>query len=154
MKKPHPPNEKRLKSKESLYYPSVLGDKWKTIDPDIRWELSDIINHVFPVDYQEKSYNYAKKLMDFLLNNPGGVDKKMLSNFMKVQNMPVSTVYNIVIPKLVKVGMVERRRESNISNPSKGWFLILKPSISFSSHLKKLSDEWRSLYKTANIKSK
>lgn len=152
MKNPQPPNEKRLKSKESLFYPSVLGSKWKTLDPDIRWDLSDILNHVFPAEYQEKSYEYAQKLMTFLLENPGGIDKKIMSDFVKGHEIPVSTLYNIVIPKLVKLGLVERRRESNASNPGKGWFLILKPSVTFSSHLSKLADEWRSIYKTAYSK--
>jgi len=152
MENPTPPNEKRLKSKESLYFPSVLGNKWRPVDPDIRWELSDIINHVFPREYQEKSHEYAYKLMDFLLKNPRGVDKKSLSEFVKNEDLPISTLYNIVIPKLVKLGLIERNRESNASNPGKGWFLILKPSISFSSHLSKLADEWRSIYKTSALK--
>ena len=152
METPSPPNEKRLKSKESLYYPSVLGKKWKTLDPDIRWELTDILNHVFPMEYQEKSHQYARKLMDFLLKNPGGIDKKDLSKLLNSEGIPASTLYNIVIPKLVKVGMIERKRESNASNPGKGWFLLLKPSITFSSHLSKLAQEWRSIYKTASSK--
>ena len=152
MENPTPPNEKRLKSKESLYFPSVLGSKWKSVDPDIRWELSDIINHVFPREYQEKSHEYACKLMDFLLKNPRGINKKMLSEFIKNESLPKSTLYNIVIPKLVKLGLIERNRESNVTNPGKGWFLILRPSISFSSHLGKLADEWRSIYKTAAFK--
>ncbi|UCG94968.1 MAG: hypothetical protein JSV92_02865, partial [archaeon] len=152
METPRPPNEKRLKSKESLFFPSVLGDKWKTLDPDIRWELTDIINHIFPVVYQEKSNEYAQKLMVFLLDNPQGIDKKMLSGFVKDKEIPVSTLYNIVIPKLVKMGMIERKREANASNPGKGWFLILKPSMAFSSHLSKLASEWRSIYKTASSK--
>ena len=152
MENPTPPNEKRLKSKESLFFPSVLGGKWKTLDPDIRWDISDVINHVFPLEYQEKSNDYAQKLMNFLLDNPRGIDKKMLSNFFKSQEMPVSTLYNVVIPKLVKLGLVERKREANASNPGKGWFLILRPSVSFSSHLNKLAAEWRSIYKTASSK--
>jgi len=152
MENPQPPNEKRLKSMESLFYPSVQGDKWKAIDPDIRWELADVINHIFPQEYQEKSYEYAQKLMEFLLKTPEGIDKKMLSDFVKTQEIPVSTLYNIVIPKLVKFGLIERRREANASNPGKGWFLILKPSMTFSSHLSKLADEWRSIYKTASSK--
>lgn len=152
MENPIPPNEKRLKSKESLFFPSVLGGKWKTLDPDIRWDLPDVINHVFPLEYQEKSNEYAQKLMYFLLDNPQGIDKKMLSDFFKSHEIPVSTLYNVVIPKLVKVGLVERKREANASNPGKGWFLILRPSVSFSSHLSKLAAEWRSIYKTASSK--
>jgi len=152
MENPQPPNEKRLRSKESLYYPSVLGGKWKALDPDIRWDLDDVINHVFPLEYQKKSYEYAQKLMRFLLETPGGVDKKMLSDFVKGHEIPVSTLYNIVIPKLVKVGLIERKREANASNPGKGWFLILRPSITFSSHLSKLASEWKSIYKTASSK--
>ena len=153
MKTPSPPNQKRLRSKESLYYPSILGQKWKTLDPDIRWELKDILNHVFPMEYQEKSHEYALKLVNFLLKNPGGIDKKDLSKFLNSEGIPNSTLYNIVIPKLVKIGMIERRRETNASNPGKGWFLILKPSMAFSSHLSKLAAEWRSICKTALSKT-
>ena len=154
MESPEPPRENRLKSKESLYFPSVLGDKWKSVDPDIRWELADIINHIFPREYQEKTYEHALKFMDFLLKNPMGIDKKMLSEFLKNEDLPKSTIYNVIIPKLVKFGMIERKRESNVSNPSKGWFMVLKPSMGFSTHLQKLASEWRSLYKTATSKSK
>lgn len=149
MNKPEPPKKKRLKSKESLYFPSVQSNKWKNIDEDIRWDLEDIINHIFPKKYQEKSYEYAVKLMHFLIENPGGIGKKDLSKFIKEEDIPKSTLYNIVIPKMVKLGILERKRETNVSNPNKGWFMILKPSISFSSHLQKLSREWRSIYKTA-----
>ncbi|MCD6477630.1 MAG: hypothetical protein J7K87_01375 [Candidatus Aenigmarchaeota archaeon] len=149
MKKSIPPGEKRLRSKDSLYFPSVQGSKWKNIDSDIRWDVDDVINHIFPKEYQEKSYEYAVKLTRFLLDNPRGVDKNMLSEFIKSNNIPVSTMYNVIIPKMVRFGLFERRRESNISNPTKGWFLILKPSMAFSSHLQKLADEWRSIYKTA-----
>ena len=152
MEKPEPPMGNRLKSKESLYFPSVLGKKWKNIDPDIRWELGDVINHIFPKEYQEKSYEHALKLMDFLLNNPRGIDKKILSEFLRNEGLPKSTIYNIIIPKLVKFGLIERKRETNVSNPNKGWFMVLKPSISFSSHLQKLANEWKSIYKTATSK--
>lgn len=111
------------------------------------------MNHVFPREYQEKSYEYANKLMEFLLKTPTGIDKKMLSEFIKNENIPKSTLYNIVIPKLVKLGVIERKRETNFSNPNRGWFMILRPSISFSSHLQKLANEWRSIYKTATSKS-
>jgi len=149
MKKTLPPKEKRLRSRESLYFPSVLGNKWKSIDPDIRWDISDIINHVFPREYQEKSYEYALKFVRFLLKNPRGIDKKMLSEFISANEIPSSTFYNIIIPKMVKLGILERRRESNASNPGKGWFMILKPSFAFSSHLQKLANEWKSIYKTS-----
>jgi len=148
-----PPNKNRLKSKESLFFPSVLGQKWKNIDSDIRWDLSDIINHVFPKEYQEKSYEYALKVMHLLLKTPRGVDKKTLSKFIENENIPTSTLYNIIIPKMVRLGLIERRRESNASNPNRGWFMILKPSLSFSSHLEKLSNEWKSFYKTAMSKN-
>lgn len=146
---PVPLKGETLKSKESLYFPSVKGQDWPSIDPDIRWDLDKILNHVFPEKYQERSYNYALQLMGFLLENPGGIDKNNLSNFLEENEIPKSTAYNVVIPKLVKVGLLEREREANESNPSRGWFMVLKPSISFSSHLSKLAKEWRSIYKTA-----
>ncbi len=147
--KPVPIKGGTLKSKESLYFPSVQGDKWAAIDSDIRWDLEDIINHIFPEEYQERSNKYASKLVDFVLSNPDGVDKDMLSDFLESQGIPSSTAYNVVIPKLVKFGILQRERESVESDPGRGWFMILKPSKSFSSHLEKLAREWKSICKTA-----
>jgi len=138
-----------LKSKESLYFPSVQGQKWPSIDGDIRWDLNELINHIFPEDYQERSNKYATKLVDYVLSNPDGVEKGMLSDFLEREGIPPSTAYNVVIPKLVKFGILKRERESVESDPGRGWFMILKPSVSFSSHLEKLAKEWKSIYKTA-----
>ncbi|RLJ03598.1 MAG: hypothetical protein DRP11_00205 [Candidatus Aenigmatarchaeota archaeon] len=149
MEKKTPIKSDTLKSKESLYFPSVREGKWKNIDPDIRWSLEDVLNHVFPRGYQERSYEYSVELMRFILDNPKGVDKRMLSEFLKTRKIPPSTLYNVIIPKLVRFGLLERRREPSQSRPSKGWYMVLKPSISFSTHLGKLASEWRSIYKTA-----
>lgn len=146
---PVPVKGETLKSKESLYFPSVQSEKWSPIDKDIRWDLSDIINHIFPEDYQERSNEYATKLVDFVLSNPEGVGKEKLSEFLDKEGIPSSTAYNVVIPKLVKFGIFRRERESVESDPGRGWFMVLRPSKSFSSHLEKLASEWRSVYKTA-----
>ncbi len=148
-KKPVPVKGETLKSKESLFFPSVQTDKWPPIDGDIRWDLENVINHIFPEDYQERSNKYATKLVDFVLSNPGGVDKDMLSDFLEKEGIPSSTAYNVVIPKLVKFGILSRERESVESDPGRGWFMVLRPSVSFSSHLEKLASEWKSIYKTA-----
>lgn len=87
--------------------------------------------------------------MNFVLDNPEGVNKDMISEFLDKEGIPKSTAYNVVIPKLVKFGILRRERESNESNPGKGWFMVLRPSRSFSSHLEKLANEWKSIYKTA-----
>ncbi|QQG39540.1 MAG: hypothetical protein HYS81_04130 [Candidatus Aenigmatarchaeota archaeon] len=147
------PVKDRLTTKESLFYPSILGKTWKTTDPDVRWELNDIVNHVFPREYQERSHSHAMKLLALVLQNPKGVDKTMLTACLKEHAIPDATAYNVIIPKLVRFGLLERKREVNASNPSRGWFMILKPSLAFANHLNKLSGEWRSVVKTALIKS-
>ncbi|MFB6216248.1 MAG: hypothetical protein ABEJ72_04665 [Candidatus Aenigmatarchaeota archaeon] len=146
---PVPVKGETLKSKESLYFPSVQGNSWSEIDRDIRWDMEDVIDHVFPEDYQERSNRYACSLMEFLTQNPGGVGKDELTEFLEKEDIPKSTAYNVIIPKLVRFGLLEREREANESNPGRGWFMVLKPSKSFASHLEKLASEWRSIYKTA-----
>ncbi|MFP4117036.1 MAG: hypothetical protein ACLFQ8_02980 [Candidatus Aenigmatarchaeota archaeon] len=84
-----------------------------------------------------------------MLSNSDGVDKDILSDFLENEGIPSSTAYNVVIPKLVKFGILQREREAVESDPGRGWFMVLKPSKSFSSHLEKLANEWRSIYKTA-----
>lgn len=150
---PVPVRGETLKSKESLYFPSVQGEDWPEIDEDIRWDLRDVIDHVFPRNYQERSHRYAVKLMRFLTENPGGIGKERLTEFLEGEDIPKSTAYNVVIPKLVRFGLLARQREANKSTPGRGWFMVLKPSKSFSSHLEKLAQEWRSIYKTAIKKS-
>ncbi|MBI4017391.1 MAG: hypothetical protein HY366_00405, partial [Candidatus Aenigmarchaeota archaeon] len=54
---------------------------------------------------------------------------------------------------LVRFGLLERKREVNASNPSKGWFMLLRPSSVFATHLTKLAGEWRSQVKTAMIRA-
>lgn len=147
------PVKDRLTTKESLYYPSVLGKAWKSVDPEVRWELTDVVNHVFPHEYQERSHDYAVKLLKLVLESPKGIDKGILSAFLQQHSIPPATAYNVIIPKLVRVGLLERRREVNASNPSRGWFLLLRPSPTFSAHLSKLAGEWKSLYKTSLIKA-
>ncbi|GEM_PF-1356643 len=147
--KPVPVKGETLKSKESLFFPSVQSDDWPSIDGDIRWDLEDVINHIFPEEYQERSNEYASKLVDYVLSNPEGVDKDMLSDFLEKEGIPSSTAYNVVIPKLVKFGILQREREAVESDPGRGWFMVLKPSNSFSSHLEKLAKEWKSIFKTA-----
>ena len=147
------PVRDRLTSKESMFYPSVLGKSWRSVDAEVRWELSDVVNHVFPKEYQERSHDYAVKLLALALDNPKGLDKTKLSEFLRTHAIPPATAYNVIIPKLVRFGLLERRREVNASTPSKGWFMLLRPSPTFATHLGKLAGEWRSLVKTSMIKA-
>ncbi|MFP4045975.1 MAG: hypothetical protein ACLFS3_02865, partial [Candidatus Aenigmatarchaeota archaeon] len=52
-KKPVPVKGETLKSKESLYFPSVQSDKWASIDEDIRWDLEDEGQHHYDTEDAE-----------------------------------------------------------------------------------------------------
>ncbi len=135
---------KGIPSKESLWFPPKDSKKWKTLDPDIRWELKDIIEHIFPTKYEEKYHEIALSFIQTLLKKQKMFGEEIAS-WIKENNFSKATFYNKVLPKLVNFGLIKRERF--------GKKLILSPSTTFSMILEKLAKEWRSIVKTSRVRS-
>jgi len=115
------PNPKRpssggIPSGESLWVPSHYGKDLKArggLDKTVFWDVSDVMDFVFPEKFQPTYHAVACKLIAFILKK-GYVGKKDISAFMKEHGISKPTLENKVIPKLVRLGLLKRERENRV----------------------------------------
>jgi predicted transcriptional regulator len=128
-----------IPSKEVLWFPPI--EKWKNIDE--KWRLEDIVQFIYPKEYQKKYNEITIKFLDFLLKKPMGVNGTEVSEWIKNNKVSKATFYNIIVPHLVDIGIIKRRRIYG----EKGRKTILMTSEIFSNFLKKLSETWLEILK-------
>jgi len=120
-----------------------------------RWEAEDFLKLVFPPQYQRAQYDIAVKLVH-LLGEHEEIGGDELATWMQANGVPNSTLRNLVIPKLYRVGMVarERRNPTGQDLKDKRHRMVLKLSNRFGEALKHIGGEWVSLVETGRIKRK
>ena len=139
----NPPITRGIPAGDAFFLPAIDSQAIKNrggYDEEVRWELSDVIEHVFPRQYQAKYNEIATALVAGLMAR-GELSGQDLAGFVKRNNYSKATFYNKVIPRLRRVGMIKRERL--------GKAILLSLSDSFGSYLKKISSEWVSLVKTS-----
>jgi len=118
-----------------------------------RWEAEDFLKLVFPPQYQQAQFDIALKLVKLLCESEE-VGGDALAEWAKREGVPNSTLRNLVIPKLYRVGMVARERK----NPSgqdardKRHRMVLKLSNRFGEAFRHVGGEWVSLVETWRVK--
>ncbi len=152
------PNPKRpssggIPSGESLWLPSHYGRDVKAkggLDKTVFWNVSDVLDYVFPSKYQPTYHKVACMLTDLILAK-GYVGKKDIGKFMKDNTVSKSTLENKVIPKLVRLGLLKREREFR-AGLGKGRGLVLSESLTFTAYLDRVGFAWNMLVSTARKK--
>ena len=135
---------KGVPSRETFWYPAHDGNKWRSVEA--RWNVEDILNHIFPRDYSETYHKVATLLMNLFLQNPDGVDGDTLGKWIKEKGLSKATIYNRVLPKLRSFGLIKRERLEGKS--------LITPSLSFASHLIHVGNQWIEIVKTARADHK
>ena len=145
------PKSRGVPAKESLWLDDVRKrrDDWK-YHRKVRLELEQILRIIFPPDYQEKYYEVALKFMKQLLSK-GTLKGQDTGEFIKTNSFSKATFYNVILPRLKKVGMVRLEREEfNLSGSKQKYYRkIIKPSKQFSIFFTKLAEEYDSILDTA-----
>ncbi|RLI91901.1 MAG: hypothetical protein DRO65_00810, partial [Candidatus Altiarchaeales archaeon] len=139
---------------ESLWLPKHYGSEIRDkggIDSAISWEIPEIIDFVFPRKYQPKYHEIACKFLEFLLEKEY-VSKKEIRDFLHETGYSRSTLENKIIPKLVRFGILKRERELVGKIDKKRRPLVLRESLTFSSYLSKIANEWRRIVETSRFK--
>lgn len=118
-----------------------------------RWELEDFLKLVFPPQYQAAQYEIALKLMQFLSGREEA-DGDALAAWMEKEGVANSTLRNLVIPKLVRVGMLarERRNPTGSDLKDKRHHMVLKASNRFGEAFRHIGKEWSSVVETWRVK--
>lgn len=122
---------------------------------EARWEAKDVLALIFPPDFQKTQYEIAVSLIDFL-STRDGVSGQELNAWMLKNGIANSTLRNLVIPKLVRVGMLSRSRQkpSGQGTKDKHHPMLLSVSNRFGEALKHVGSEWVSLVNTWRFKQK
>ena len=141
-------------SKETLWLDDIRKrrQEWQ-YHKKVRLELEQLLQLVFPKQYQPKYYEIALKFMNFLLER-GQLKGADTGSFITKNNFSKATFYNIILPRLKKVGMVRLAREEfNISKEKQKYYRkIIEPSKQFSIFFRKLADEYETILDTAEAK--
>lgn len=149
------PASRGIPSKESMWLDDIrkLRDEWK-YHQNVRLELDQIMHIIFPKKYQGKYYETALKFMQSLLakQTMRGAD---LGEFLRTHNYSKATFYNIILPRLKRVGMITTEREAFTESAEKRKFYrkIVKPSTQFSIFFTHLAREYESIVETSKAKA-
>ena len=133
-----------IPSAEQLYLPrkdsldEVLG-KQGAIRMSTSWNIGDVLQFVFPKKYRESYYNVSNLFLAELLSNGGLMGSSEIGDFVSKSEISKATFYNKVLPRLVRVGMIERHREPESQKMKVKW------SSQFSIYLEKIAFEWKRL---------
>lgn len=148
-KKREGPATRGIPSKESIHF--VYSKLPMSLEA--RWEVEDILKIIFPPQYKKSQYELAVKLVK-LLGEKERLNGEQLSEWIKQNSVSESTLRNLVIPRLVGVGMIARER----SNPTgqtdkdKRHEMNLKLSTRFGEALKHVGNEWNGIIQAWRIK--
>jgi len=141
-------------AKESLWLDDVRKrrEEWQ-YHKKVRLELPHLLQIVFPKQHQPKYHDISLKFMQFLLEK-GRLEGADTGAFISSNGFSKATFYNIILPRLKKVGMVRLLREEfNISKEKQKYYRkVIEPSKQFSLFFKKLSEEYETILDTAEAK--
>ncbi len=149
------PPSRGVPSRETLWLKDIrkLRKEWK-YHQGVRLDLEQIMQLIFPEKYQRVYNEVATNFMNLLLGKTElhGDD---LGRFIRENDYSKATFYNIILPRLKKVGMVSVKREKFASKRSKQKYYkkIVRPSTEFSIFLKQVGNEYKSIVETAKAKS-
>jgi hypothetical protein len=118
-----------------------------------RWEAEDVLQIVFPAWAQKAQYDIACKLVRFL-SERDNADGDAIAQWAGERQIPNSTLRNLVIPKLIRCGLVSRERvnPTGETEKDKKHKMVLSLSTKFGESFKHIGGEWNALVETWKIK--
>jgi len=148
-KKGRRPN-KGIPSEDQMYLPrkdylNGILRKEGAIKISTAWALEDVLQFIFPPKYR-KSYFSCATLFLQLLREKGELHGSDIGAFVEKNKISKATFYNKVLPRLNRIGMIDRKREIGSNK------MIIRWSNEFSIYLEKIAFEWKRLEPQVNEK--
>jgi len=148
-------------SSESLYFPRHDSDELRAFqDKDENltrnlWNVEELVNFVFSRKYQPTYYDVALKFMKIVAEKPF-IDGSAISEFITANSVSKATLYNRVLPRLRRVGMVKIERDTVVALESKRKFRPMRITLSktFGNYLMKIGDSWLAVVDEARSRKK
>lgn len=141
-------------AKESIWLDDVRKrrEEWQ-YHKKVRLDIEHLVQIIFPKQYQPKYYCISLAFMKHLLEK-GQLKGADTGEFISKNSFSKATFYNVILPRLKKVGMIRLLREEfNISKEKQKYYRkVIEPSKQFSMFFKKLGDEYETILDTAEAK--
>jgi hypothetical protein len=148
------PASRGVPSKESMWFDDVkrLRSDW-AYHKNVRVELNQILELVFPPKYQQKYHLTALEFMNRLFERQV-LKGDEIGAFIREKGFSKATFYNVILPRLRRVGMVRLEREEFHHEHSKQKYYkkIVRPSTQFSKFWEHIANEYNSLVQTAKAR--
>ncbi len=133
-----------IPSEDQLYLPrkdtlDELLKKQGAIRTSTSWELVDLLQFVFPARYRSSYHSVAASFLAALQQNNGSLTSAQIGEFVEKTRVSKATFYNKVLPRLVRIGMLDRNREPTSNKMTVKW------SNQFAGYLEKIAFEWKRL---------
>ncbi|MBM3229755.1 hypothetical protein FJZ26_04955 [Candidatus Parvarchaeota archaeon] len=149
-----------IPSKDSLYLPPFNSPSMRPFEDGSGaithtfWDLSEVLNFVFPRHYQLKYNEIAEKFLLQLIKSLT-LDGPALGNFVKANGISKATFYNRVLPRLKRIGIIKVERDTLVALESKRKFRPMKIHLSktFGNYLNKIGNSWHAIVDTAREKA-
>ena len=146
-------NWKGIPTKQSLHFPEKGGRKFgqKIWEQGFRWNVSDLMEFLFPSERMPIFHKVATEYVEFLLDN-GDNTEQGKKEFCQKTGYSFITLRKHIIPKLYRFGIIHRNRELpknvkwNIKSKRRSYE---KESLVFSTMMRKLGEEWEEIVNTA-----
>ena len=138
---------------ESLWMPKHYGEviaKKGGLDKTIIWRIEDVMDFIFPREFQPTQHKIACDFMKLVLERDK-TDNKAIRGFAKENNYSCSTITNRVVPKLVRFGLV--RNENDPSGKGRliqGVKPVLSKSLAFANYLERIGFAWKLIVSEAD----
>ncbi len=134
---------KGIPSEDQMYLPrkdllNGLLRKESAIKISTSWNLEDVLHFIFPPRYRKSYFECAAKFLS-LLREKGELHGDEIGEFVSKNSLSKATFYNKVLPRLNRIGMIDRKRE--VGNNK----MIIRWSNEFSIYLEKIAFEWKRL---------
>lgn len=148
-KKALEPASRGIPSKESLWFSYSKLPMAVTA----RWEAEDVLKLVFPPQFKGKQYDIALKLV-LQLSKIEQMDGDQLAKWQQENGVANSTLRNLVIPRLIAVGMLARERvnPTGQTDKDKRHAMVLKLSMRFGEAMQHVGEQWNSIVETWRVK--
>ncbi len=133
-----------IPSEDQLYLPrkdtlDELLKKQGAIRSSTTWDASDLLQFVFPQRYRSAYHGVAVSFLTTLQQNNGSLTSSQIGEFVQKTKISKATFYNKVLPRLVRIGMLDRNREPTSNKMTVKW------SNQFAIYLEKIAFEWKRL---------
>ncbi|MGB9577221.1 MAG: hypothetical protein ACP5O3_02065 [Candidatus Micrarchaeia archaeon] len=135
---------KGIPSSDQFYLPRKdsldgLLRKQGAIRTSCAWDVGDVMQFLFPKEFRGGYHAVATAFVSALQAGGGVLSSTQIGEFVAKNGVSKATFYNKVLPRLVRVGMVDRNREPGSKKMTVRW------SNQFASYLEKIAFEWKRL---------